>query len=400
VAYDFPLSGDGAIPSSGLTSDGSSGLYGVTSGGGANLCSTYGAYFGCGTVFKLARSSGGQWKTSVIYSFKSTGGGFSPSGDLAFDETGSLYGVAAGSSSCTLGYCGIVFKLKPSSDGTWNESVIYSFMGGVNDGGMPDGGVVFDPEGNLYGTTATGGPTSCGDYGCGAIFKLSPTAKGGWKETILYFFTGTSDGSSPNRLVRDQEGNLYGTSRYGGSGGWGVAFKLSHGSAGWNLTVLRSFSGGLDGTQPWAGLIFDQEGNLYGTTLAGGLYDGGVVFKLSPGAGGVWNETALYNFIGVNGDGAFPVAGLTFDGSGNLYGTTTSGGGKGGACGGLGCGTVFELRPESDGKWKEKVLRRFSGGTDGGDPSSSVILDSSDNLYGTTMGGGSGAQGTVFEVKP
>jgi uncharacterized repeat protein (TIGR03803 family) len=267
---------------------------------------------------------------------------------------------------------GVVFKL----DAAGRETVLYSFTGG-SDGGYPFAGLIRDSAGNFYGTTNGGGSA-----GAGVVFKLD--AKG--NETVLYSFTGGSDGANPYAgLMRDSAGNLYGTTAVGGSASAGVVFKLD--TAG-NETVLYSFTGGSDGGYPLAGLIRDSAGNLYGTTVAGGLAGGGVVYKLDP----TGHETVLYSFTG-GADGGNPNAGVIFDSAGNLYGTT-AGGGDLSPCYGVGCGVVFKLNPSG----LETVLYTFTGGADGSRPSAGVIFDSAGNLYGTTAGGGTAGVGAVFKL--
>jgi uncharacterized repeat protein (TIGR03803 family) len=279
------------------------------------------------------------------------------------------------------------------------EKILHSFD--VYDGGDPSAGLVFDAQGNLYGTTIGGGPG-----GHGTVFELSPASGGGWTETVLYGFTGAQDGSGPfATVIFDAQGNLYGTTEEGGAHGYGVVFELTPGSGGkWTEAVLHSFAGGTDGANPEADLAFDSKGNLYGTTPTGGQPFGlGTVFKLTPVGGGSWKETIIRRFQG-GSDGNAPVAGVIFDAAGNLYGTTTSGGSAG--CGGSGCGIVFQLKPTDTGRWTGHVLHRFNGGADGSAPLSDVIFDTSGNIYGTTAAGGNSGCvdgfgcGTVFELSP
>jgi len=317
------------------------------------------------------------------------------------------------------------------------ESVPYAFTGG-NDGAYPAAGLISDSVGNLYGTTAYGGPSSCPGFnpptGCGVVFQLIPPSGGGsWTENVLYAFTGGSDGAYPQASLAFYKGNLYGTTANGGDtggsncsaiGGCGVVFELSPPSGGsgpWTETVLYTFTGGSDGSVPYSDVIFDSNGNLYGTTTGGGIPPGcesncgfGVVYQLSPPAGGSgpWTETLLYVFTGAS-DGDTPQAGLIFDASGNLYGTTLNGGSRTCASGHLGpCGVVFELSPPSGGgvPWNEFVLYTFKGSSDGANPWAGVTFDSNEkNLYGTTSHGGnmSGSTcsptygcGVVFELSP
>jgi uncharacterized repeat protein (TIGR03803 family) len=379
ASYDFSSPQDGSFSYANLISDASGNLYGTTEYGGTGQC--YGnSDPGCGTVFELSPTSNGTWKRKVLYSFTdSNGDGAYPIAGLTFDSTGNLYGTTQYGGN---GNHGTVFELATAPKGKWLETVIYAFN--ANEGFGPAAGLTFDKQGRLYGTTELGGNGSGGD-----VFQLVRTRAGGWQENVLYSF---NQGYPRGALVLDKKGNLYGTTL-------DTAFRLSHGSSGWTETALHTFSGN-DGLYLMAGLTFDEEGSLYGTTVQGGIYNAGVVFRLTPGLGDVWTETVLYNFIGVNGDGAYPGSSLIFDSSGNLFGTNTVGGIDGGGCGGLGCGTAFELMPSSNGEWKERVLHRFTGGLDGGQPSASLILDASGNLYSTTSSGGAAGQGTVFEIKP
>jgi uncharacterized repeat protein (TIGR03803 family) len=272
------------------------------------------------------------------------------------------------------------------------EKVLYSFKNDGVDGRGPYSGLTADAAGNLYGTTQLGGAyrSGCAGYGCGTVFELSPSAGAKWTETVLYSFTGGDDGSQPYAgLIFDTAGNLYGTTGYGGDFGQGTVFELAPEADGtWTETVLHGFAP-TDGS-PLDSLIFDAAGNLYGTTV-------GTVFELSPSAGGNWIETVLYTFCSVNGcrDGRLAYyGGLLLDTAGNLYGTTTAGGNHANA------GVVFELAPSKDGVWTETVLHRFhENSMDGEFPLGSVIFDAAGHLYGTTWGGGVSNAGTVFELK-
>jgi uncharacterized repeat protein (TIGR03803 family) len=313
----------------------------------------------------------------VLYTFTggTDGGGYPISIDTALiqDDGGNLYGttIVGGDLSCPASFtqpgCGVVFKL----DRRGNESVLYSFTGGA-DGSNPGAGLLRDRHGNLYGTTSNGG-----SLGAGAVFKVDRAGN----ETALYSFTGGTDGGSPySNLVRDENGNLYGTASDGGSSGrWGVVFKVDQNG---NETVLYNFTGGADGGHPLAGLVRDHEGNLYGTTPFGGQgcapFGCGVVFKLDPNG----NETVLYSFTG-GADGSHPWTGLTRDEDGNLHGTAGSGGDLTCSLNPHGCGVVYKLDPTG----KETVLYAFTG-TDGAFPYSVPVRDERGNLYGTTESGG------------
>jgi uncharacterized repeat protein (TIGR03803 family) len=345
----------------------------------------------------------------VIHEFNGTKGG-NPIAQLILDSSGNIYGTAqtGGQVKCT-NDCGVVFKLSKTQGGGLAETVLHSFRGGKTDGGGPQAGVVIDGTGNIYGTTYGGGGTGCGT-GCGTVYELSPTLAGGWTYSVIYSFTGGADGAQPlSQLVLDSSNNLYGTTLYGGSHGFGGVFELSHSSGTWVETGLYSFTGGTDGANPYAGVIFDNSSNLYGTTWKGGYTGGicenqgcGVVFELS-NSSGVWTETVLYTFLGGT-DGAYSQAGLTRDALGNLYGTTGTGGVSGG-CGGEGCGVVFELS-NSSGVWTETVIHTFQPGSSGfgafggANPYAPVTLDTLGNLYGATHNGGRFGVGVVFELSP
>jgi uncharacterized repeat protein (TIGR03803 family) len=340
----------------------------------------------------------------VLYKFCPQVGctdGTNPAGDLIMDASGNLYGTAENGG--THGFGGTVFKLTPSGTG-WTEAVLYSFCAQTNciDGYNPSVGLIMDGSGNLYGTTNAGG-----SHSGGTVFKLAPSGTG-WSETVLYNFcsqTNCPDGYFPQgSLILDGSGNLYGTaSAGGGSQNQGVVYRLAPSGAGWVESVLYSFcaQGGsacTDGAYPDGGLIMDGSGSLYGTTNQGGTGKG-TVYKITPVSQG-WAHTVLYNFCSQTNcaDGAYPVAGLIMDGSGNLYGTTFNAGSHGFG------GTVFKLASSSTG-WAETVLYSFcaQGGnacTDGAFPHADLIMDAAGNLYGTTTAGGSDSAGTVFRVAP
>jgi uncharacterized repeat protein (TIGR03803 family) len=220
---------------------------------------------------------------------------------------------------------------------------------------------------------------------------ISSSASATSTETVLYSFTGSPDGAGPlSNLTADSAGNLYGTTSGGGRAGFGTVFELKHSANGWSEHVLYSFAGGADGIDPEAGVIFDGSGNLYGTTASGGTGYVGTVFKLAPNGKGGWTETVIYAFKDI--DGSKPQTNLVFDSRGNLYGTTHGGGGGGNACYFFsGCGAVFQLVPQSDGSWKERTIYAFASQPDGAIPSSGVILDALGNLYGVTEVGGTGS---------
>jgi uncharacterized repeat protein (TIGR03803 family) len=324
-----------------------------------------------------------------------------PTGNLIFDAAGNLYGTTvaggAGSAKCG-GGCGAVWKLARNPKGTWTVSILHAFTGGA-DGAVPTAGLIFDGAGNLYGTTELGGSAACD---CGVVFELAPNSDGTWTESVLHSFT-NADGYYPNAgLILDTAGNLYGTTTFGGAGDGGVVFKLAPNPDGtWTESVLHSFpENRTDGIEPYAGVIFDAAGNLYGTTQEGGAYFSGVVFKLAPDPDGTWTESVLYTFTG-GADGGGPRAGMIFDATGNLYGTTAGGGSA--KCGD-GCGAVWKLARNPNGTWTESILHAFTG-ADGDSPSAGVIFDAAGNLFGTTSLGGSCTAdsqgcGVVFKLKP
>jgi uncharacterized repeat protein (TIGR03803 family) len=383
VVYGFAGGTDGGQPTVGhLIRDAAGNLYGTTPSGG-----TYGA----GTVFELIPGSNGSWTESVIYSLTGGSDGGQPSGGLTLGKDGNLYGTTATGGGYCGPTCGVVFEVRHLKTG-WTEFPIYTFQG--TDGAYPRGGVIFDSVGNLYGTTSSFGPN-----GCGTVFEL--TRKGNiWNENILHSFACAPDGSGPvGDLVFDNDGNIYGATEYGGSG-CGVVFELTPGGTGWSETGLYRFdNSGTDGYNPNGSLVLDGTGTLYGTTIAGGTYGNGTVFALAPG----WKESLLYEFSG-GSDGSEPYSGVIFGQDGGLYGTTSFGGNNGGR------GVVFGLHSGSKG-WTEDFLYKFCPPDmnycdDGAFPESALIQDDSGNLYGlTSWGGGNGTNcdeggcGAVFEVR-
>jgi uncharacterized repeat protein (TIGR03803 family) len=384
VLHSFGKGQDGAGVFAGVVLDDQGRLYGATTGGGA---------YGHGTVFRLAPGLRGKWTESILHSFCSVTDckdGASPSGVLVFDSEGNLYG---GSNIAT-------FEMIRKADG-WAFHVLCDCI-------TPS---VFDAAGNLYGI---GGP---GTYNAGAVAELSPLADG-WKENLLYSFCsqrpGCRDGEPPEwNVTFDSAGNLYGTTELGGnaapfcsgSGGCGVAYQLqSLGGGKWQYHVLHRFAAfPLDGQLPYSGVVVDGSGNVYGTTIEGGstrnntvcLEGCGTVFKLTKQADGQWKETILYNFPNYVSNGDGPIGGLVLDPAGNLYGTTSAGGDP--VCQ---CGVVFKMSPGAGGKWTYSVLHRFTG-KDGWSPQASLIFDKGyKHLYGTTIEGGPGGYGVVFEITP
>ena len=329
--FQFAGGNDAAGPAAPLLLAPSGVLYGSTLAGGRGNCSFF-QVPGCGTVFLLRppatppRNTQDRWSDSVLHSFQGSGDGVVPTGTLAMDRSGNLYGAAAGGGSHSQGR---VFELI-YSNGSWSESVLHDFLG--SDGSGPYGGVTLDAAGNAYGTTQSGGTGNNG-----TVFQL--LAGSDWAENTLYRFTGGSDGSSPAAgVIFDSSGNLYSATVTAGSGGGGTAFELSSGS--WAFDLLYSFTGAAF-CGPAGNLTFDQAGNLYGTTSCGGTHSHGLVFKLTPSMD-TWIYTSLYDFTG-GSDGGSPNGNLVFDSDGNLYGTATCGGSTG-TCP-SGDGVVFKITP-------------------------------------------------------
>jgi uncharacterized repeat protein (TIGR03803 family) len=399
VIYSFcanRLCPDGSSPVGNLISNAAGNLYGATFLGGTPGCGSN----GCGVVFQLTPRKNGGWTESVLHAFSGKDGQ-NPAGTLVFDAAGNLYGTTTAGgdlSGCGGLGCGVVFKLVQETKGKWNVKVLHTFQG--NDGAGPWAGVILDAAGNLYGTTSNGGDQSCQypQTGCGVVFRLSPEANGKWVETVLHRFT-LDEGYDPTGdLIFDAAGNLYGTTTFGGTDFNGIVFKLSPTARGdWTETLIHSF-GLNDGSNPEAGLIFDAARNLYGTTYGGGFgrYVSGTVFRLTPNANDKWTETILHTFnyhYHLKG-GYGPIAGVVFDTGGNLYGTTAYGGGDG-------FGTVFKLTPNANDKWTETVLHTFQNdGNDGVFPFAGLVFGPSGNLYGVAQGGGAYGYGAVFQVTP
>jgi len=397
--------GDGEYPYpyGHLVFDSNGAAYGTAAAGGPS---------GDGTVFQLVPPSvsGGPWTESVLYSFTGGNDGRQPSTSVVFGSDGALYGTTyngGGTPQLCGGGCGVVFKLAPPAvEGeAWTQSVLYAFQGGY-DGYVP-GNVVFGSDGSLYGVTEAGGPPSgvCRRVGCGTVFKLTPPAKqgGSWTKTILFAFPGmTNGGRAPNyEIAIDGSDNLFGTTQAGGtSNAYGTVFEVSPpagGSGSWTATILHNFTGGSDGGYPGAGLTLGANGVLYGTASYSGVAnDSGTAFQLTPpSGGGSWKYTVIHTFAGGK-DGATPASTLALDPSGNLYGTTENGGST--ACY-LGCGTVFKLAPPTGGGgWTETILHDW--GSSGQSPNASIVTFKNGLLYGTTLYLGAANVGSAFTLVP
>ena len=364
VLHAFTGFGDGIFPGNGNLVVASGDVYGTTTGNASYILCGQNQNLSCDTIFKLTHPAAGKtgWTYSLLYRFARPAEGYNPAGGLVMDKTGALYGtaMAGGNMGCQNSFtnqqrtkgCGVAYKLTPPANGktAWTYSILHLFTGGV-DGGLPAAALLEDPSGSgvLYGTASTGGRSNCsfGNANCGVVFKLTPPAGTAvrWTETVLYSFTGLTDGTGPvGALIMDRFGNLYGTTSAAGGAcqiitGCGTAFALivpPKGKTGWRFKTLHAFAGG--------------------------------------------------------GDGSVPLAALTLGGAGKLYGTTSRQGDTNVNCGSaIGCGTIFKLTPPSKDIpiWTETVLYRFNSGANGGNSSASLHRNpATDVLYGTASQGG------------
>ena len=401
VIHNFVGSFDGSEPTSGVTIDAAGNLYGST-------------FFGdqaTGTVYKMVHRSGG-WVLFPLAYFTNMATGVIPYDQPVFGPDGSMYLTTGfgGVGPCftynnTTG-CGVMMTLRPAPTPPptpltpWNETLLYKFTGGADGGNPYSATILFDSAGSIYSTTFNGGSSLCSS-GCGVIYKMTKT-NGVWAENVIYTFTNGTDGAHPwSGLTADHNGNFFGTTSTGGAGGFGTVFELSpNGSGGWNLRTLHSFSGQPDGGTPYSGLTFDASGNLFGATSAYGAGNGGTIYELTPAGGGNWNFQTVFTFTGPNGGlQPGPLAYLTFDALGILYGTTH-------LDGPFNYGAIFKLTPNGGG-WTYTSLHDFTGGLDGGYPRSVVSFDASGNMYGTASEGGSGNRttcvgqcGVIWQVTP
>jgi uncharacterized repeat protein (TIGR03803 family) len=381
ILHNFSGGLDGSHPTAGLTLVGTGNLF-----GGADPSA----------VFRL-RQTGLEWVFAPIFEFNGTDGEYL-AGRLSIGPDGVLYGASSGGGQqqC-MGYgggCGLIFSMRPprsvcaSVACPWKETVLYQFdLASRVDGSHPNGGLIFDASGNIYGTTQQGGM-----FGAGTVFQLTPS-QGGWTETVLYNFgQSPSDGMSPNgNLIIDRAGNIIGTTFGGGNPDClcGTIFQLTHNASGWAETILHSFTLNPDGANPSGGLVSDAAGNLYGGTQDGGASLGGAEYQLMPSSGG-YTFQVLYSF-GSSADFRGPAGIPAVDSNGNVYATTWS-------QGTLGLGNVFKLTP-ANGAWIYTDLHDFDL-SDGFYPPDGPTLDPSDNLYGTTTNGGTGSSGVVWEITP
>jgi uncharacterized repeat protein (TIGR03803 family) len=386
VLHAFNGGNDGITPEGRLVLDSAGNLYGTTFSGGVN---------NAGIIFKLTPTSSGPWQESIIYHFTGGRDGANPRG-LAFDSAGNLYGIAVNGGTPTVGVpdckrygCGTIFKLSSTQSG-WRFQLLHTFTGAF-DGALPQG-ITLDNAGDVFVTTFSSNPNQ------GTIFELSSSG-GVLKGSVVHIFiSNTGDGALPVRpVVIDSANNLFGATWFGGRLGQGAVYEVSPTAAGqWTESVINSFNT-TEGSEPYTSLVFDSAGNLFGTTTYGGEFDLGTVFELSPNSTGQWTETLIYSFENAS-DGGLPHDGMAIDASGNLYGVALNGG----LC--YGCGTVFKLSPSSGGGWGFNTLYSFTGGGDGADPLAGVTPDSSGNLFGTTILGGNvtiacpSGCGVVYEI--
>jgi uncharacterized repeat protein (TIGR03803 family) len=392
VLYNFTDGRDGANPN-GLAMDRAGNFYGTTHGPG--YC--FGENGACGGVFKFARSGSG-WILTPLYLFRGGSDGSWPNAGVTIAADGSLYGTTSSGGnggSCNYGDtpgCGTVYHLQPPPNRCasfvcdWNDTVLYAFHG-YSDLQTPYAEVTLDQAGNLYGTAIYGGAYSFG----GGVYKLTPS-QSGWAYDFLYNFTGTPDGSTPyDAVVFDQAGNMYGTTANGGVYNNGAIFKMSPSGSGWSESIVHSFGNSPDGSYPLAGLISDAAGNLYGTTAGGGLNGSGTVYELSPAHGGYTYSVLYDGFNSPYGSGFGPQCKLVMDRAGNLYGTQYGGGANQ-------QGMIFKLTP-GNGGWTFTDLHDFNF-TDGSSPDGDLAMDAAGNLFGTTAGGGSTNGGVIWEITP
>lgn len=392
VIHNFGGPPDGANPVAGVTVDTHGTLYGTTQNGGLLNCLLH----GCGTVFQLMPASNGDWTEQVLSRFEAQGGyGGLPDAPVVLDRHGNVYGTFNCTFDCIAGQGGGIFEIVHSNGGwtDWTLADYWSFGRGM----CNSCGIAFDQAGRLYGTSSYASDSG----GNGAVFYLGQQSALNWYTIFLYGFKSGNDGSGPSVwFTFGANDAIYSTTNSGGASNAGTVFKVQNlGGAQWTETQLYTFLGGSDGSYPNGGVIFDSSGNLYGTTISGGTANKGIVFKLTHNSNGSWSESILYSFLG-GSDAANPGGPLTFDAAGDLYGV--AGGGA------FGHGAVFKLTPSSGGQWTETVAYSFTGGLDGDGPSGGVIFDSAGNLYGTTVHGGAyptcsdepNCGGVVYKLTP
>jgi len=371
---------DGGGPTGLVAVDRAANVYGSAPFGARNHCVD-----GCGAVFRASYKNG-SYTFSPLYDFQGGEDGDEPWGGVTLGPDGAIYGTTwfGGGSACgsqNMG-CGTVFKLTPPPSFCrmvlcpWTETVIYR-AASPSDPSTFIGGVILDNAGNIYGMSFGGGSGNCFGMGCGTVYKLTPSG-GTYTVSVLYSFQGGNDGAAPSGdLAMDAAGNLYGAATYGGQHGFGTVFKLVHSAGGYTFQLLYTFTNGADGSAPQGSVVLDSAGNLYGTSG-----DGGGIFQITP--------SGTYTLIDPILEGL--QSPITIDSSGTIYGTNYSGGTRGD-------GSIFQLA-HVNGVWTETTLHSFNG-LDGAEPLSGVGFDSSGNLYGTTtFAGGPADQGTLWQLTP
>ena len=386
VIHSFSGSADGSTPNSTMIMDQAGNLYGTTSYGGAQPGNA-----GSGLVFKLVKRNS-SWVLTPSYTFQGGSDGAHPGASVVIAPNGILYGTTSlgGNPGCPAGMgCGTVYQLQPPARACqsvlcpWTKTVLYRFTGALDGANPGYGQLVFDHSGNIYGTTGGGG-----DLGSGVVYQLTHSS-GGWQESVLHSFDGMGDGLEPlSGVVFDSQANLYGTTVRGGAHGNGTVYELTSSESGWMISKQYDIAN--EGNSPYAGVILDQLGNVYGATLLGGPGNGGTIFQLVS-SGSQWSSSIIGSFSPLGGQGLGAFSNLTMDAAGNLYGTT-------GTDGAHGFGSVFKLAPQN-GSWVQTTLYDFAGGSDGCNPSGGVTLGPNGYLYGTTQGCGAG-YGVVWEIAP
>jgi len=389
VLHTFTGGRDGARPQAGLTMDAGGNLYGTTQ---------YGGTTNNGAVFKLKRSGSG-WILSPLYNFAGGLDGARPMARVVFGPNGTLYGTTefGGTTNDCNGGCGTVFNLQPPPTACtaalcpWIETIVQRFTYLA----FPESDITIDSAGNLYGTTYAGGYLAPGGGNgcypdCGAVYELSPS-NGSWTLAVLYSFRGAeySDGMNPvGGVTFDNTGNLYGATNMGGSCNFGIVYRLAPNGSNWNESILQQLCP--QAPSPTSSLTFDGSSTFYGSGEGNTPYGAmpPQIFSLTQSGGG-WVFTTIYTF---NQNGGGPGRALLLDSAGNLYGTTVSGGSHN-------CGVIFKLSP-SAGNWTYTDLYDFTGASDGCSPATSLIMDAVGNLYGTTSSGGGDFDGTVFKFTP
>jgi uncharacterized repeat protein (TIGR03803 family) len=396
VIYNFANVSDGRNPYAGLAMDQAGNLYGTANTGGNEGCNN----LGCGTVFKLTNKASG-WVFTPLYKFQSSNDGANPAARVVFGPDGSLYGTtsAGGNYNCKNG-CGTVFNLKPPPRACttalcpWTETILYQFTG-ATDGALPVGDLIFDQAGNLYGVAQKGGVGPC-QGGCGVVFELTPS-NGTWTETILYSFNGALSGCLPNGgVIFDQADNLYGVTGGCGALGQGTVYQLTPSGPGWTENTLFNFQSGY-GRYPTGSLVFDIYGNLFGATQTSTFDEPwypGTLYEIQRGSNNDWSLEYYYLLT----THEYPLAGLTADAAGTLYGDAD---GEDDEYSNF--GVIYRLRP-SGGGWNYWQLYSFLpqgvwAGPEGGKPYGPVVLDASGNIYGTCSTSAT-YNGTVWELTP